>query len=256
MSGGGRDRPPVRLARAGGVATIALARPRTGNRLDGALAGMLGEIAEVLRHDDAVRAVVLAGDGRDFSRGSAPEAGLAAQAHAEDAIAAVAALEQPVVCAVQGRVEGLGLALALAADLLVADPATRFVAGDPAAGRLAGGGLVQRLVRVIGPARATTMLLLGTRVGAREALGWGLAQRVAPAGRARAAAGAIARALARQGPIALRYAKEACRRATDLPLDQGMRLEHDLYVLLQTTADRREGVAAFREHRSPRFDGR
>jgi enoyl-CoA hydratase/carnithine racemase len=253
VSGRARLRPPVVLARARGVATIVLARGPAGHALDEATLGALAEVAGEVRHDDDVRAVVLAAEGRDFSVGRAPS--VAAEA-ADEAIEAMAAIEQPVVCAAQGRVEGLGLALALAADLVVADTTVRVSAGDPASARLAGGGLVQRLVRVVGPARATAMLLLGTRLGAREALRSGLVQRVVTAGSARRAALGVARGMARRGPLALRYAKEACRRASDLPLDQGMRLEHDLYVLLQTTADRREGVEAFREHRAPRFTGR
>jgi enoyl-CoA hydratase/carnithine racemase len=66
----------------------------------------------------------------------------------------------------------------------------------------------------------------------------------------------MAGALARRGPDALRFAKEAVVRALDLPLDDGIRLEQDLYILLQTTADRREGVRAFLEHRPARYDGR
>jgi enoyl-CoA hydratase/carnithine racemase len=100
------------------------------------------------------------------------------------------------------------------------------------------------------------MLLLGTRVAAREALAWGLAAEVVPVARLARTAERRARDLARRGPLALRYAKEAVRRALDLPLEAGVRLEHDLYVLLQTTTDRREGVAAFRERRPPRFEGR
>jgi enoyl-CoA hydratase/carnithine racemase len=77
-----------------------------------------------------------------------------------------------------------------------------------------------------------------------------------PATRLARTVAARARELAARGPVALRYAKEAVRRALDLPLEDGVRLEHDLYVLLQTTTDRREGVAAFRERRRPRFEGR
>lgn len=256
MSARRRAERPIVVARAGGVATITLVRGRQGNTLDGPALGALGEAAESIRLDGDVRVVVLAGEGRDFCRGLArPAAGPDARV-ADEAVETVARIEQPIVCATHGRVEGLGLALALAADLIVADPSARFVAGDPASGRLAGGGIAQRLTRAVGPGRATAMLLLGSRVGQREALAWGLAQRSAPAGRARSVATTLARALARQGPLALRYAKEACRRAADLPLDQGVRLEHDLYVLLQTTADRREGVAAFQAGRPPRFVGR
>jgi enoyl-CoA hydratase/carnithine racemase len=71
-----------------------------------------------------------------------------------------------------------------------------------------------------------------------------------------AAARRVAGALAHRGPIALRYVKEAVVRALDLPLADGIRLEHDLYVLLQTTTDRREGVRAFLERRPPRFEAR
>jgi enoyl-CoA hydratase/carnithine racemase len=100
------------------------------------------------------------------------------------------------------------------------------------------------------------LLLLGERVTARDALEWGLVADVVPPARlARAAAAAAARMAAR-GPVALRYAKEAVRRALDLPLEDGVRLEHDLYVLLQTTADRREGIDAFRSRRRPRFQAR
>jgi enoyl-CoA hydratase len=65
-----------------------------------------------------------------------------------------------------------------------------------------------------------------------------------------------ARALAAKGPLALRLGKEAVRRALDLPLADGIRLEHDLYVLLQTTADRRAGIEGFLARRKPRFGGR
>jgi enoyl-CoA hydratase/carnithine racemase len=90
-------------------------------------------------------------------------------------------------------------------------------------------------------------------VPASDALAWGLVADVVAPSRLGATLAARARALAARGPIALRYAKEAVRRAFDLPLEDGVRLEHDLYVLLQTTADRREGIAAFRARRRPRF---
>jgi len=91
---------------------------------------------------------------------------------------------------------------------------------------------------------------------AAEALACGLVTEVVAASRLARVVATRARALADRGPIALRYAKEAVRRALDLPLDDGVRLEHDLYVLLQTTADRREGVEAFRRRRRPRFRAR
>src|SRR5206468_3582207 len=107
-----------------------------------------------------------------------------------------------------------------------------------------------------GRTRAMDLLLSGRRVGAREALAIGLADRVLPAGGFRPAVRREIAGLCRKGPLALRLAKEAVRKGLDLTLEQGIRLEQDLYVLLQTTADRREGIRAFRGKRTPRFRGK
>jgi enoyl-CoA hydratase/carnithine racemase len=112
------------------------------------------------------------------------------------------------------------------------------------------------LPRIVGTGRAMALVLLGESMRATAAIDSGLVSEVVPRSRLARVVGARARALAARGPLALRYAKEAVRRALDLPLDDGVRLEHDLYVLLQTTADRREGVEAFRQRRRPRFHAR
>jgi enoyl-CoA hydratase/carnithine racemase len=125
-----------------------------------------------------------------------------------------------------------------------------------ARGRLPGRGGTQRLPRLVGTARAMRMMLLAEVVGARAALAVGLVHEMIPARRLRAAGRSLARALATRGPIALRLAKEAIRAAHDLPLAEGLRLEGDLYVLLQSTRDRDEGVRSFREKRMPKFSGR
>jgi E-phenylitaconyl-CoA hydratase len=124
-----------------------------------------------------------------------------------------------------------------------------------AAGRLPGAGITQRLPRIVGRMRAFDLLLTGRRVGATEALRVGLVSELS-GGDLAAAARRRAAELAGKGPIALRYAKEAVRAGMDLTLAQGIRLEQDLYVLLQTTADRVEGVRAFKARRAPRYRGR
>jgi len=172
---------------------------------------------------------------------------------AVDFVAALAAVRQPVVAALRGRVEAEGFELALAADLRVVEPGTRFRMTQVSDGRLPASGGTQRLPRVVGVERALRAVLLGEAIDARRASEWGLAQRVAkPAERA---ARRLATELAKRGPIALRYAKEAVRRAPDFTLDDGARFEHDLYVLLETTRDRAEGVAAFLAKRKPIFLG-
>jgi enoyl-CoA hydratase/carnithine racemase len=245
----------VEVAVAGRVATVTLARPETGNALDEAMLHGLVEAAESLADREDVCAVVLRARGRAFSLGLPGNVAWPPRTW-PDGIAAVASLPMPVVAAIRGEARGWGFALALACDLRVVATGSVFSLPEAAAGRLPGGGVTQRLARLVGPARAADLLLLGRRLTGREAEAWGLATRVLASVAVESAARRLAGALARRGPVALRYAKEAVLRALDLPLADGVRLEHDLYVLLQTTADRREGVGAFLARRPPRFEGR
>lgn len=238
-----RRRPAVDLAVADGVATVTLGR----DRYDADVASGLVEAFEAIDTDDAVHVVVLAGIP---SRTGWPAA------EWPDGVAAVARCTRPVVARLAGDVRGWGVALALACDLRVAARSAVLRVVDAADGRLPGGGVTQRLTRIVGPSRALDVVLLGTPVPAPTALAWGLVSRVVPAARLDATVRTLAAGLAARGPLALRLAKETVVRALDLPLDDGVRLEHDLYVLLQTTADRAEGVAAFRARRRPRFTGR
>jgi enoyl-CoA hydratase/carnithine racemase len=112
------------------------------------------------------------------------------------------------------------------------------------------------LPRLIGRTRALDMLLSGRRVGATEAASFGLVSRVVTAARLDTAVEDEVALLRSKAPIALRLAKEAVQKGFDMTLEQGMRLEQDLYVLLQTTADRAEGVRAFLRKRRPKFKRR
>jgi enoyl-CoA hydratase len=246
---------PVETEVAGGVAWLTLARPATRNRLDEELMCALAEACEAMEHDETVRALVLSGAGHHFCAGLPRGVGWPPRSW-PDAIASVAGVGKPVVACLEGTVSGWGVALALACDIRLAASTAALRLDEVPRGRLPGGGVTQRLPRVVGPSRAMAMLLLGESIPARTAADWGLVSRVVPASRVRAAAAETARTLTAHGPLAQRLAKEAVVRALDMPLDDGMRLEHDLYVLLQTTADRREGVRSFLERRTPRYEGR
>lgn len=235
--------PDVALTRDGRIATLVLpaASRAAWAELDAAVAA--------LRDEDATLVVLLA------------VAGDVALPPAEDPIAAgdiLRALEllpQPVIAATEGAATGAGLALALAADVRIAGERASFAAGVPAADLL-GLGVTQRLPRIAGRGVAAQMLLLGETLDAEAALRCGLVNAVAPAGSAVQQARALAERIAAQGPVAVRYAKEAIGRGLDMPLEQALRYETDLTIILQTTADRAEGVAAFLEKRRPRFEGR
>jgi enoyl-CoA hydratase/carnithine racemase len=248
-------RPAVVVRVDDGVARVTLARSETCNRLDLELCQALVDVCAAVADEPRAHVVVLEAAGRDFSVGLPPRERWLPAAW-PDPVAAVAALPQPVVAAIDGDAVGWGFGLALACDIRIASPRAVLVAPELATGRMPGGGITQRLPRVVGSGRAMALLLLGERLRARVALDWGLVTDVVASARLARVAAERARALARRGPLALRFAKEAVRRALDLPLADGVRLEHDLYVLLQTTADRREGVEAFLARRPPRFQAR
>jgi enoyl-CoA hydratase/carnithine racemase len=243
------------MAVRGGIAWITLARPASRNRLDAEVMAGLVEACAEAEDAEHVRAVVLGARGPVFSAGLPPACRWPPAAW-PDGVAAVAALTKPVVAALPGDAIGRGLALALACDLRLAVPRAILALPEARLGTLPGGGALVRLARLVGTGRAADLALLGTRVPAADAAGWGLVHRVVAPGRLDEAATEIARTLAARAPLALRLAKEAVVRALDLPLADGMSLEEDLYVLLQTTEDRREGTRAFLERRTPRFAGR
>jgi enoyl-CoA hydratase/carnithine racemase len=247
-------RPAVDVAIDDGVVWFTLDRETTGNRLDADMSAAIVEACERVEDDDAVRVVVLAARGPMFCTGL-PKGSAVSPPSWPDAVARVAALTKPVIAAVGGEAQGAGVGLALACDLRIASTSAVFLLSGATVG-LPLGGVVSRLARLVGPARAFELALLGGRLPAKRAVELGVVSQVVGRAGLRAAVANAASGLAARGPIALRLGKEAVTRALDLPLGDGMRLEHDLYVLLQTTTDRAEGVQAFLERRQPRFSGR
>jgi enoyl-CoA hydratase/carnithine racemase len=237
----------------GGVATLTLDRPAHGNRIDQDTAAALCDIVAEIELNEAVAIIVLAARGRYFCLGvDAP----GAWAERHDWVAAVGGATRPVVALIQGDAVAEGCELALACDLRIAAAGARFCLPQLGEGRLPQHGATQRLPRLVGRTRALEILLSGRTVGAREAARIGLVSEVVPRRALRAAAARTVAALRAKAPVALRLAKEAVLKGMDLTLEQGIRLEQDLYVLLQTTADRREGIRAFLKRRPPRFRGR
>lgn len=209
--------------------------------------------ADEIREDRTVRVVVLETSGDDFCPGAAPD--LDPASFAVDPPAALAALRAPVVAACTGRAASVGCELALAADVRVCDPAATFALADVVSGRLPSWGGTQRLPRVVGRARATAMILLGDELDADTAAAAGMVHRVAPVGALRAVVDEVVGTLGGLAPLALQMAKEAVARGSELGMVEALHLEGDLNHLLQTTADRAEGLAAFFEKREPTFDG-
>jgi enoyl-CoA hydratase len=248
----------LQLEVTGHIANVTLDLSNAGNRIDVQALGEITSAADAIAASDDVSVVLLQAEGADFCLGWDEDAIAARLQSGEpvDAFGAIAGLPMPVIASLQGAVSSAGLELALCADIRIASEDARLSLPELTRGLLPLGGGSQRIARIAGRGAASSMLLLGDEMDAAAALRCGLVSRVVPAAELSQQAMALAQRLAERGPIALRYAKDAVQQGMELSLDQGLRLELDLSVVLQTTADRAEGVKAFLEKRKANFEGR
>jgi len=235
----------------GHVATITLNCSQAGNRLNLEMAQELADVCRLINQDEAVYVVILTGAGdKAFCRGNQSEETV------YKAAAAVAAIEKPVIAAVNGDALGPGLELILSCDIRLASARAKFGFPGVAKGLIPADGGSQRLPRIVGRGKALELILTAETITAREALEIGLVSKVVPGKELMPEAEALAGTIAAKAPIALRFIKEAVNKGLDLTLEQGLRLEADLYFLLHTTKDRTEGITAFLEKRTPKFKGK
>lgn len=208
-----------------GVARLTLNRPEAANVLDLAGGRAMLEAIAAIEADDRVGAVLLSGNGQRFCGGGdlASIAGADDQAGhlreladvADRAVQRLGDLGKPVVAAVHGAVAGVGLALMLSCDLVVAARSTKFVAGYSAAGLTTDGGVAHLLPRAVGQQRALDFLLTSRLLTADEALEWGLVSRVVPDSETLTRAESLARELAAGPTWALGTTRRAVRRGWD-----------------------------------------
>lgn len=260
----------VRVERTDGVLRLTLDRPDTRNALtDDMVATLLGALEDASTADD-VRVVLLAGAGEHFCGGAdivarnagggeKPRTGsiqrrLPVQAHR--LVAMVTEVQVPVVCAVRGWAVGIGFQLALAADFTVATEDARFWEPFAERGFTPDSGATWLLPRRVGTVRARELLLLGREIDGNTAVEWGAVHAAVPAAEHAAAVEALLQRLATGPTVALGLTKwllvagEARDLHAHLP-DEAFALE-----LSSRTQDFREGLAAFRDRRPPRFEGR
>jgi enoyl-CoA hydratase/carnithine racemase len=224
---------------------------RAGLEVSSEFADLCGQIA----WDEDVRVVVLVYEGAGQAHVT-EDCCQGAPAGPPSLVGPAAGLKQPVIAAIRGDALGPGLELALACDIRIGTKGARFGLPAVSEGLIPSAGGTQRLPRLVGPAKALEMILTGESIEAQEALRVGLVSRVVPYDELAAAATTLAGEIASRSPLAVSYVKEALHKGMDLTLDQGMRMELDLYLLLFSTADRVEGITAFKEKRAPRFEGK
>jgi enoyl-CoA hydratase/carnithine racemase len=163
----------------------------------------------------------------------------------------LARLRIPTIAALNGYTFGGGLELALACDLRVAAGSAQLSAPEVKIATVPGWGGTYRLVELIGPARAKQMIFTGGRIPAEQAEGWGLVNEVVPAAGLMDRARAVAAVIAANAPISVQLAKAAIDGAAGQ--GTGIALEAMAGALAASTGDGREGIAAFREKRAPKF---
>ncbi len=244
----GRAAPRVDVERRDGYLTATLCGPH-GNRLNAAMASALIELAQEVEDDDALKLLVVTGAGGAFCSGFDDDID-------PNVVETLAALAKPTVALIEGDALDEGLELAMALDIRAAMASARMGLRQLLRGVMPRFGGTQRLPRLIGGGEALRMLLTGAVIDGHRASQLGLVTYLAEDRKQLSAvAGQLIESITSRAPIAARLVKEAVVKGFDMTLGQGIRLEEDLYALLQTTQDRAEGVRSFLEKRKPLFKG-
>jgi 2-(1,2-epoxy-1,2-dihydrophenyl)acetyl-CoA isomerase len=251
-----------------GIATLRLNRPDKGNAINADMAADLAEAATQIAERADVRAVLIAGNGENFTVGG--DLGLFAGTAREQlpdrlrrmidsyhlAIERLTGIDAPVVAAVRGGAGGGGLGLLYAADIVVAADDARFALGYGALGLTADGGNTWFLPRMVGMRRAQELFLLNRRLTAQEALEFGLVSRLAASAAVETEATALAAKLAAGPTRAYGAVRRMLRQSFETGLSDQLDAEKDSIVQASRSDDAQEGIAAFVAKRRPTFLGR
>jgi len=261
----------LKLDRRDGVLTIALSRPERLNAVTGALTEEMLDVLNELMRDAETQVVILTGEGRGFCSGmdlqggdpGGSDEGRAQRiyrgiARGAEVTARLREIPQPVIGALHGPVAGMGVSWALACDLRVADPTTRFVVPFTNLGLSAGDcGLSWLLPRLIGPAKAAEIFYRAQRLDVTKAGELGLITELADEGKDLDGANALADELLAKSPYGLRRTKELLNMSLDAPgLRRQLAVETGVQTLAFFTEDLVEGMTATMEKRPPGFKNR
>ena len=247
------------------VATITINRADRLNTLTPEFFEDLDRALGELRADETVRCVMITGSGdRAFSAGadltSFTEVSKAfkvwrSSRRSQEVFLRLANFPKPTVAAINGHCFGGGLELALACDFRIAAKRARLGQTEVNLGLVPGAGGSQRLVRILGQAKAKELVMLGSRLTADEAASLGLVTKAVENEAFSAEVRGFSERLAKQAPIAIRLAKVLLNRAIDTPIDASLEMEAMAFGLVTSSEDVFEGLQAFLEKREPKFKG-
>lgn len=255
----------IKIEREQSILWIILNRPHRLNAFNDVLMEELSDVLDTTEKDPSIRCVVITGEGdRAFSTGAdltmfskaTPVKAEEFSRSGQKLFGRIEEMPKPVIAAINGYALAGGLELALACDFRVAAEHAELGSAEILRGLIPGWGGTQRLVRIVGLARAKEMIMLGNRLKADEALKIGLVHKVVHYEKLRDEVRELATKLSEGPPIAMKYAKNALNFGTQVPLDVGLRLEASLMGLTFSTEDLKEGVEAFMSKRKAEFKGK
>ncbi len=247
------------------VLVVTINRPDKLNALNDETLTELKSLFESLQNDKSINVVIITGAGQKAFVAGADIYELnklnniSGKKFAEKGQAVFGLIEnlnKPVIAAVNGFALGGGCELALSCHIRIASDNARFGQPEVNLGIIPGYGGTQRLARLINSGRAAEMILTGDMINAEEALSYGLVNRVYPAEELLKGALEIANKIASKGQIAVSMALKAINIVNELPLNDGLKLESDLFAECCGSEDFKEGTSAFLEKRKPDFKGR
>ncbi|WP_432695628.1 2-(1,2-epoxy-1,2-dihydrophenyl)acetyl-CoA isomerase PaaG [Marinobacterium sp. YM272] len=250
-----------------GVAVLTLNRPAALNSFNAEMHAEMREALKRVRKDEAVRCLLITGNGRGFCAGQdlsdrnvaadaeMPDLGRSIEQFYNPMIRTLRELPMPVICAVNGVAAGAGANIALACDIVFAARSASFIQAFCKIGLVPDSGGTWTLPRLVGHARATALSMLGDKISAEQAAHWGMIWSCVDDESLMDSALECARHLASQPTRGLALVKRALNASTTNTLDEQLDLERDLQRLAGRTNDYREGVAAFMDKRKPSFTG-
>ncbi|MBL8707647.1 MAG: enoyl-CoA hydratase/isomerase family protein [Rhodospirillaceae bacterium] len=255
----------IHLQQVGGVYRLTLNRPQRLNALTREMLSRISDALADIAADAGARLLVITGAGRAFSAGQdltdkgAIEDGRACRNTVEryynPVIRQIHSLELPVVAAVNGIAAGAGVSLALACDIVIAVDSAAFDIAFARIGLIPDAGGTHQLQRLLGPARARALAMLGEKLAAPEAARLGLIHRAVADDTFEAEVNALAQRLAEGPTRALALMKQAFHAGDHHSLEQQLALEAELQAQAADSEDFAEGLAAFLAKRAPRFKG-
>ncbi|HEX2095526.1 MAG TPA: enoyl-CoA hydratase-related protein [Longimicrobiaceae bacterium] len=248
-----------------GIATVSVNRPDKLNALNEQTIRELAQAVRETAEREDVRGAIVTGVGeKAFVAGAdiaelsrmGPIDGIEVSRMGQRVFRAIELSRKPIIAAVNGFALGGGCELALACHLRIASENAKFGLPEVKLGIIPGYGGTIRLPRIVGKGRALELMLTGEMIDAQEAHRIGLANRVVPQAELADAARGLMETILRNGPVALRFAIECATRGMEMSVDDGLALEANLFGLLASTSDMREGMSAFLEKRKATFQGK